>query len=255
MKRKAPTRRDRPTKEPNTQKQPFFSQDQISAFFPSATADAFFQPTATQPASTRAAGSTAASATPAPYYISFTHVAPPARPDHSQANPGPSSGNASNRAGFTRISYRPSLSIAWDRVSAPNAQGQIGLFIRSANVGFNVHTLTVAISSDYARGSCPYRVTYAHEYRHAHNFLRIFRNHRPTMVQKAQGIPLPTAQAPRYVAPAQANAAQGQIAAPLVQAIRDVKGQITADMHADRASMDSPSAYAREYAQCPRSEW
>ncbi|NEQ54014.1 MAG: hypothetical protein F6K11_28435 [Leptolyngbya sp. SIO3F4] len=255
MKRKAPTRRDRTVKEQDTQKLPFFSQDRTAAFFQSSGTDAFFQPPAKH-GHGHAAGSTTtpSSTTPTPYYISFTHVAPPARPDHSQSNPGPSD-NAANRAGFTRISHRPSLSIAWGRTLMPNAQGQIGIFVRSANVGFNVHTLTVAISSDYARGSCPYRVTYAHEYRHARNFLNIFRNHRPTMVQRAEGIPLPTAQAPRYVDPAQANATQEQIAAPLVQAIREVKGQITADMEADRDGMDSPSSYAHEYAQCPSSDW
>ena len=75
------------------------------------------------------------------------------------------------------------------------------------------------------------------------------------MVQRAQGIPLPTAQAPRYVDPTQTDAAKEQLAAPLVQAIRDVKGQITADMVADRNGMDSPAAYALEYAHCPRSAW
>ena len=269
MKRKAPTRRDRPldrlrdrpvdrlrdrpTKNPNTQKQAFFSPGRTSAFFPSATTNAFFQPTTTQP-TTQATGSTSASTTPAPYYISFTHVAPPAQPDHSQLNPGPP-GNASNRAGFTRLSYRPSLSIKWDHIPKPNAKGQIGLFAWSAKVGFDVHTLTIAISSQYASGSCPYRVTRAHEYRHARNFLRIFRNHRSTMVQKAQGIPLPTAQTPHYVAPAQVTATQNQLAAPLVQSIRAVKRQITSDMNTDRDSMDSPSSYAQEYAQCPMSEW
>mgnify|MGYP001795201900 CR=1 FL=1 len=253
MKRKAPTHRDQSPREPDRQKRPFFSQAPTAAFFQSSSTNAFFQPPAKQSAQNAPAAATAAAA-PAPYYISFTHVATPASPDHSQANPGPP-GNAANRAGFTRISHRPSLSIAWDHTPIPNAQGQVGIFARSANVGFNAHTLTVAISSDYARGSCPYRVTYAHEYRHARNFLRIFRHHRPTMVQRAQGIPLPTAQAPRYVDPTQTDAAKEQLAAPLVQAIRDVKGQITADMVADRNGMDSPSAYAQEYAQCPRSDW
>ncbi len=75
------------------------------------------------------------------------------------------------------------------------------------------------------------------------------------MVKKAEGIPLPTAQNPRYVDPAMVNATQEQIAAPLAQAIRAVKSQITADMTADRNAMDSPTAYAQEYAQCPSSEW
>lgn len=143
----------------------------------------------------------------------------------------------------------------WESTPTPNAQGQVGLFVRSANVGFNVHTLLVAISSDYPRGSCPYRVTYAHEYRHAYNFLRIFREHRATMVQRAEGIPLPTMQHPLYVDPAQAGVMQEQIGDTLEQAIRDVKSQITADMTADRNTMDSPGAYAHEYAQCPASEW
>ena len=260
MKRKAPTRhdrpmdglRDRPTKAPNIQNQPFLSPDRTSAFFPSATTDAFFQPSKTQPVSHPT--SAAASAVPAPYDISFTHVNPPAQPDHSQLNPGPP-GNAANRAGFTRMSHRPSLAIKWDNVAKPNAKGQIGLFVRLAKVGFNVNTLTIAISSKYAHGSCPYQVTRAHEYRHAHHFLKIFHSHRATMIKKAQGIPLPTEQAPRYMAPTQIGAAQKQISAPVAQAIRDVKKQMKADLNADRTNMDSPSSYAKEHAQCPKSDW
>lgn len=256
MKRKSPTRhkRQQSDKEADSQKeQPFFSAGRDRAFFSSASTDAFFQPAAGSAGSAPAQAPTAAS-TPDPYYISFTHVAPPAQPDHSQANPGPS-GTGANRAGFTRIGHRPSLSIMWGRTPTPNDQGQIGIYVRSANVGFDAHTLTVAISSDYPPGSCPYRVTHAHEYRHAYNFLRIFREHRLTMVQQAEGIPLPKMQNPLYVDPAQAGAMQEQLADPLVQAIRGVKSQITADMTADRNAMDSPDAYAHEYAQCPASEW
>ncbi|MEO0406914.1 MAG: hypothetical protein AAF289_06145 [Cyanobacteria bacterium P01_A01_bin.135] len=256
MKRKSPTRykRHQPDKEADSQKeQPFFSQGRDRTFTSSATG-AFFQPAAASGSAAQSSPRAGTSSTPAPYYISFIHVPPPARPDHSQVNPGPGN-NAANRAGFTRISHRPSLSFVWAQTHTPNAQGQTGIFVRSANLLFNAHTLTVAISARYPRGSCPYRVTYAHEYRHARNFLRIFRQHRPTMVQAAQGIPLPTAQAPRYVDPDQAGAVQRQIEAPLVQAVGSVKAQITADMVADRNTMDSPAAYAGEYAQCPRSDW
>lgn len=257
MKRKSPTHRERNHRGKEVDlrsEKPFFSKGQDTAFFSSSGTEAFFQPAAIPGGSAQLRPAMGASSTPAPYYISFTHVAPPASPDHSQSNPGPP-GNAANRAGFTRVTHRPSLSIMWDRTFTPNAQGQVGIFVRSANVGFNVHTLLVAISSDYPCGSCPYRVTYAHEYRHAHNFLRIFRQHRATMVQRAEGIPLPTEQNPRYVDPAQENTVQEQIAAPLVQAIREVKTQITNDMSADRNAMDSPAAYAQEYAQCPSSDW
>lgn len=257
MKRKSPTRQDRHQRgrDVNSQKEtPFFSREQKGAFFQPSVTEAFFQPAATPGGSAPSRPATGASSTPAPYYISFTHVAPPASPDHSQSNPGPP-GNAANRAGFTRVTHRPSLSIMWDSTLTSNAQGQVGIFVRSANVGFNVHTLLVAISSDYPRGSCPYRVTYAHEYRHAHNFLRIFRQHRATMVQRAEGIPLPTEQNPHYVDPAQVDTTQEQMAAPLVQAIREVKSQITNDMTADRNAMDSPAAYAQEYAQCPSTDW
>lgn len=255
MKRKAPTRQDRTPKEPDAQKRPFFSQDQTGLFFSSSGVDAFFQPPKKQSSQGQSVNKTVSSSTPpAPYHISFTNVAPPAQPDHSKANPGPP-GNAANRAGYTHMRYNPSLNVSWNHVPVRNAQGQAGLFVEAANVGFHVIVLTVAISSKYARGSCPYRVTYAHEYRHVRNFLNIFRSHRSTMVKKVQGIPLPTAKSPRYVDPAQASAAQAQIVAPLVQAIKDVKGQIKTDINADRSSMDSSSSYAKEYAQCPRSAW
>jgi hypothetical protein len=199
-------------------------------------------------------------ATPArvksPYYINFTNVVPPPQPDHSQENPGPSSSGA-DRAGYTSVRLRRRMTVGWDNLPAVIVGGvrMLPLYVRSANIFFRLDPIEVYVSSRYAVGSCPYRVTRRHERSHVSAFLRIFHRHRATMVERANAINLPTAASPRNVPVSNVDAQQNQVMEPVVQAIDDVRDLMVKEMNDDRTAKDTPSAYAQVYAQCPSSEW
>jgi hypothetical protein len=189
-----------------------------------------------------------------PYFVHFSHEAPPQSPDHSDPNPGPP---GANRAGYTRVRLKPRMTVAWETGQSVNTEegSQVPLYVQSANIFFQLHSIQVSISSTYEAGSCPYRVTRDHEYEHVHAFLRIFREHRETMVQRVNGIPLPTEEAPRLVPENQVGAEQNRTMEPVVRAIREVQETIRATMEADRRARDAPSAYERVYRQCSSEEW
>ena len=192
----------------------------------------------------------------APYFINFTNVAPPASPDNSLVNPGPSSTGA-DRAGFVRVTNKPRMSIAWDNLLPAMVGGArtVPLFVRSANIFFRLDPIAVFVSSQYAVGSCPYRVTKEHEYQHVSAFLRIFHRHRETMVRRANAIRLPTEASPKNVLETNIDGEQARIEAPIVQAVKDVRDLIGREARADRNAKDAPAAYARVHARCPRDEW
>lgn len=132
---------------------------------------------------------------------------------------------------------------------------KVPLSVQSANIYFQLHSIQVSLSSTYEAGSCPYRVTREHEYEHVRAFLRLFREHRETMVQRVNGIPLPTEDAPRLVPENQVGAEQDRIVEPVIRAVREVQETIRAAMEADRRARDAPSAYERVYRQCSPEEW
>ena len=188
----------------------------------------------------------------APYYVSFQHVWPPAM-HHSLSLPGPS-GTGADRAGFTRVRVRKRVTIVWGHGPA-RADGKIPLFAHSVNVFFRLDPIEVFISSDYAVGSCPYRVTLRHEMSHVRAFIRIFHSYRQTLIRRLNLISFPTESTPRWVNPGDLTALQTSLGAPVAQAVKDVASDLKAAMEADRNAKDSPSAYAAVYAQCPASEW
>lgn len=192
----------------------------------------------------------------APYYISFTHVAPPAAPDHSQENPGPSTGSV-DRAGYTRVRVKPRMTISWDSLPESEVAGvrTVPMYVRSANIYFHLDPIEVFVSSKYRVGSCPYRVTRQHEYEHVAAFLSIFRQHRETMVRRANAVQLPVVASPRHVPAATVDSEQAQLAAPLVQAVLEVRGLIGSAMRADRNVKDAPASYRAIHASCPLDEW
>ena len=202
-------------------------------------------PTATKP-----------SALNAPYFINFSHVAPPAEVDHSQASPGPS-GSSADRAGYTRVRLRRRLTAAW-QVGSPRGTGAgrtVAVAVRSANVFFRIDPVEVFVSSNYAGGSCPYRITRQHEYQHVAGFLRIFREHRADMAEEANSIALPTVSVPTQVPADRVSDEQDRILEPVVAAINRVRSRLVQAMNDDRAEKDSAANYRRVYARCPRDEW
>jgi hypothetical protein len=149
------------------------------------------------------------------------------------------------------------MTVAWETGQPVTTDGvrQVPLYVQSANIFFRLHSLHVSVSSRYAVGSCPYRVSLTHEYEHVRAFLRLFREHRETMVQRVNGIPLPTAANPRLVPASQVSTEQDRLMEPVVRAVRDVQATIRAAMEADSRARDTPSAYERVYRQCSPEEW
>ena len=96
-----------------------------------------------------------------PYYVSFIHDEIPRTIDHTRSQPGPP-GGGSDRAGYTSVTSKARLVIAWDTGASGNDR-LVPIFARSVNVYFLLTDFLIAISSDYARRSCAYRVTLQHE--------------------------------------------------------------------------------------------
>ncbi len=197
------------------------------------------------------AGAPPAPAAASPVYVSFTHDPPP-RVDHSTSNPGPA-GTGADRAGHTGARVGKRMTISWD-TGAPGPDGRVPLFARSVNVFYTLG-LTMAVSSDYAAGTCPYRVTLAHERFHVSAFIRIFRNSRNDLVRRLRAVPVPTETSPELVAPGHVEARQEQIGQALRQVILDHSQRLVGTMTADRQAKDSAAAYRAVYSQCPMSEW
>jgi len=132
----------------------------------------------------------------------------------------------------------------------------IPFFATAVDVDFVLDPITVAISSDYAVGSCPYRVTLKHEVEdHVRPYLKIFLSYRGTLVNQLNAVTCPTKSAPNWIKPNDIEAFQKGFADRLKKTILDVVSKLKAEMDADRKAKDSPEAYKAIYRQCPPEEW
>jgi hypothetical protein len=199
------------------------------------------------------AGGVAAPNAPSVFYISFQNVAPPTTPDHSRMSPGPA-GTLSNNAGFTQAVLGARMIISWDAGPA-QGDGHVPIFFRSVNIFYRLDPIKVFVSSQYATGSCPFRVTWAHEQEHVEAFTRLFHAGRDTLVAALSSIPVPTETAPRLVDPANVAGEQTSVENALSAAVQTHKTNLKAQMDADRQVRDSPSSYSSVYARCPAADW
>lgn len=187
------------------------------------------------------------------FYVNFQNAMPPGAPDHSQQHPGPS-GATANRAGYTRVRLRKQMNIPWD-TGAAQGNGRVRLFAQSVNVFYRLDPIEVYVSSDYAEGSCPYRVTLQHERTHIRAFLRLFHSARESLINLLEHGDVPTRDAPRLVEPGDVEAVKDTIGEQLRQVILSHSAALVRRMEADRDAKDAPSAYAALHAKCPASEW
>jgi len=189
-----------------------------------------------------------------PYRVNFTPADIPSIPDHSMQNPGPSGGGA-NRAGYARAILKKTVTVSWDNGPA-RADGMVPFFATAVNVDFVLDPITVAISSDYAKGSCPYRVTLRHEIEdHVKPYIKIFLSYRETLVNQLNTITYPTKSTPTWIKPKSITALQNALGERLKKTILDVVSKLKAEMDADREAKDSPNAYKAIYRQCSPDEW
>lgn len=187
------------------------------------------------------------------FYVSFQNLAPPSVPDHSQANPGLNTTGA-NRAGYTRFNLQKRMSIVWDN-GPVDSNGRIPLYVKSVNIFYRLDPIKVFVSSDYNEGSCPYRVTLAHERSHVEAFLRIFYAGRVSLLDRLNRTAIPTRANPTLTDSANIQTIQDTIGERMRQLIVLHSGELKAHMKADQASKDSPTEYRAVYAQCSSTEW
>lgn len=200
-----------------------------------------------------AAGAAAATAVPSVFYVSFQNAAPPAAPDNSRMFPGPA-GTLSDNAGYTHAVLGGRMTLPWDS-GTPRADGRVPIFVRSVNIFYRLDPIEVFVSSQYRPGTCPYRVTLAHERSHVGAFTRLFHAGRDTLLAQLATLSVPTESAPRWSDPANVAAEQSTVETSLVNTVQNHRRGLKAQMDADKDAKDSPAAYAAVYAQCPAAEW
>ena len=193
-----------------------------------------------------------AAATGSVVYVSFVNELPPREPDHSRSNPGPEGG--ADRAGYSQVTIRKRMTISWE-TGAAAPDGRVPLYVQSANVYFRLEDFQLFVSSDFDVGSCPYRVTLEHERSHIDAFARIFHAGRAPLVRDLEAVPVPTASAPTLVDQATVEAEQDAVADRFRAVVIANSSAIKAAQDADRATKDSPAAYALVHARCPADEW
>lgn len=187
------------------------------------------------------------------FYVNFQNAMPPGAPDQSQRRPV-SGGAAANLAGYTRVRLRKQITIPWD-TGPVQGNGRIPLFAQSVNAFIRLDPIEVYVSSDYAGGSCPYRVTLQHERTHVRDFLRLFHSARESLINQLERVMVPTRDMPRLVEPGDIEAVQDTIGEQLRQVVLSFSAALVRQMEADRDAKDAPSAYAVEHARCPADEW
>jgi hypothetical protein len=195
-------------------------------------------------------------ATPtAPYVVTFNHADVPSTPDHSTGSPGGPSMSGADRAGYTKAILKKKITLDWDNAPA-RPDGMVPFFSRAVTVVFALDPITVAVSSDYPVGSCPYRVTLKHEIEdHAKAYIKIFLSYRDILVNKLNAITFPTERAPRWIKPKEIPALQATLGKKVEETVKAVADSLVADMDKDRRVKDSPDAYAAIYRQCPQADW
>ncbi|HRF63607.1 MAG TPA: hypothetical protein PK708_12080 [Candidatus Competibacter sp.] len=147
------------------------------------------------------------------------------------------------------------VSIDWDNGPA-RGDGMVPFFSRAVTVDFALDPITVAVSSDYPVGSCPYRVTLKHEIDdHARAYVKLFLSYRDILVSQLNAITFPTEGAPRWIMPKDIQALQDRLSQQVQMAVMAVSSRLVAAMDADRQAKDSQQAYAALYRQCPAADW
>ena len=189
-----------------------------------------------------------------PFYVSFTHDRIPQRVDHSRSHPGPP-GRRANRAGYTSVTSRARLTVAWD-AGPMGTDGRVPIFALSVNVYFRLTDFLIAISSDFAVRSCAYRATHRHELEaHIYDPIRIFHSYRDVLIRRLNVLPVPTREAPLRIASSQVASKQAEVEGRIVGAIGQTRRELVRDLKQARDRHDSPASYRLVYRQCTDAQW
>jgi len=190
-----------------------------------------------------------------PFYVSFTHDHIPQRIDHSRSQHGPP-GGAANRAGYTSVTSKARLTLAWDDGPA-GADGRLPIFAQSVNVYFRLTDFLVAITSDFVARSCAYQVTLRHKLEaHIYDPIYLFHSSRDVLIRRLNAIVVPTREAPLRVASiAEATTRQAEVERQIVNAIGQTRRELVRDLQQARDRHDSAASYRLVYNQCTDTQW
>src|SRR3989442_4964022 len=189
-----------------------------------------------------------------PYFVHFSADAvSSARIDHSQRAPG----GLAHRAGHTSINFRGKGGLTWHtETGRPRADGLLPFWFRSVNVYFRLTDFVVQISSDYAEGSCAYNATMRHEVNeHILTPTRVMYGFRDRVVNSLNAIALPTAMAPRWVRPNQADVVEKEYIQRVGRVVQDFRTQVSTALQQAKAASDSAANSRLVHRQCPVEEW
>jgi hypothetical protein len=124
------------------------------------------------------------------------------------------------------------------------------------NIYFRLTDYVEQISSDYSEGSCAYNATLRHEMEeHVVNPVRVMYRFRDPLIAALNALPLPTANAPRFVSPAQAQAVESEFIRRVGRIVQDFRNRVSTALKQARVASDSAANYQLVYRQCPVEEW
>ena len=191
-----------------------------------------------------------------PYVVTFTADPVPDHFLHSAPNPGPT-GSSANRAGFTHVRLEGKGLLSFQPAYGdPRRDKLVPFYYVSVKVLFRLTDFSVAISSNYPEGSCPYDATKQHELdAHIRAPIKILMSYRDPLIAQLNAIPLPTRQSPKWINKSDLDSVDGNFQSQVYRVVADIKTQVAADLNSDRDNQDSQDNYSKVYDKCRPAEW
>jgi hypothetical protein len=150
--------------------------------------------------------------------------------------------------GLYKTELRSALRVDYD--TATTRHDHVCLAVRKATVLVEYADRAIHLARELKRGTCPYDVTLAHEQKHAAVDDRVLRRELPKLQDalrraiRESGLAGPVAQ--RNLA-----AYRDDVFERIQRVFRDELGRIERIRRSEQASLDTPTAYARESRRCP----
>jgi hypothetical protein len=142
------------------------------------------------------------------------------------------------------------------RTGPARADGLVPFYFQSINVRFTLTDFIVAISSDFAEGSCAFNATRRHEFEsHLYRPIRIFHRFRDTLIERLNNVIVPTETNPRWVRPVEVEGVREALEDQVKAAVHEVYQNLRLALRADRDSEDDAAHYRLVHGQCTAREW
>ncbi|ANK80288.1 MAG: hypothetical protein TEF_05385 [Rhizobiales bacterium NRL2] len=137
------------------------------------------------------------------------------------------------------------------RMSVAAAEQRRDCFrLKRLDIRLDVLQLDVFIASELVPGTCPYRVTMAHEQRHVEIYRSGVRRLKEELETALGGSTLL-----RAIPAASIEQAMERFRVAVDTVVSDARRKNSEEMARDNARLDTPSSYREEHARCPASDW